>query len=212
MIIYHNYTIQQRLELLNLIFFLESYKESIMNIWKVLHQQNIDILHSHFYWFNCSNEILNANTEFNFDTKFYNLIQVSQSEYEHCTALEPLKVFNSSPVNFPLKERGVYYFICSVSNYCTLGQKIKIYVHQSAPKISPTPSASPPQQKAPMISPQISPNGSVPQPSGSINPPPPSNVPSPTPGCPSSFQGKKFDIDVKLVCAMLGTFIGFWVM
>ncbi|XP_004496103.1 blue copper protein 1b-like [Cicer arietinum] len=150
--------------------------------------------------------------EFNFDTKFYNLIQVSQSEYEHCTALEPLKVFNSSPVNFPLKERGVYYFICSVSNYCTLGQKIKIYVHQSAPKISPTPSASPPQQKAPMISPQISPNGSVPQPSGSINPPPPSNVPSPTPGCPSSFQGKKFDIDVKLVCAMLGTFIGFWVM
>jgi hypothetical protein len=162
-----------------------------------------------------------VNTEFDFDAKFYNLIQVSQSEYEHCTALEPLKVFNSSPVNFPLKERGVYYFICSVSNYCTLGQKVIIDVHQIPPQNPPTPSASPPQQ-VPKISPQLSPNGSAPQPSGGTSSPPaPINVPSPTPlggnvGCPptpSSIHGVKSNIDVALlVCAMFGTFLGFWIM
>lgn len=161
-------------------------------------------------------------TEFDFNARFYNLIQVSQSEYEHCTALEPLKVFNSSPVNFPLKERGIYYFICSVSNYCTLGQKVIINVHQIPPQNPPTPSASPPQHQVPKISPQLSPNGSAPQPSGGTsNPPAPINVPSPTPvggnvGCPptpSSIHGVKSNIDVALlVCAMFGTFLGFWMM
>ncbi|WJX13835.1 hypothetical protein P8452_04180 [Trifolium repens] len=156
--------------------------------------------------------------EFNMDTKFYNLIQVSQSEYDHCTSLEPLKVFNTSPINFPLKEKGVYYFICSVSNYCTLGQKITILVHEIAPQNPPTPSASPPLQQAPKISPKISPNGSAPQPS---IPPASINVSSPTPqggneGCPptpSSIQGVKNNIDVTLlVCAMFGTFLGYWLM
>jgi hypothetical protein len=152
------------------------------------------------------------------DTKFYNLIQVSQSEYDHCTSLEPLKVFNTSPINFPLKEKGVYYFICSVSNYCTLGQKISILVHEIAPQNPPTPSASPPLQQAPKISPKISPNGSAPQPS---IPPASINVSSPTtqggnegcPPTPSSIQGVKNNIDVTLlVCAMFGTFLGFWLM
>ncbi|CAL5209012.1 unnamed protein product [Lathyrus oleraceus] len=151
--------------------------------------------------------------EFNFDTKFYNLIQVSKSEYEHCTALEPLKVFNTSPINFPLKEIDVYYFICSVSNYCTLGQKIMIDVHRISLQITPTPSASPPK-----ISPRSLPNGYAPQPSGAmINPSASIDVPSPTPlegpASPSSSHGVKYDFDMAfLVCVMFGTFLEFWIM
>ncbi|CAI8603957.1 unnamed protein product [Vicia faba] len=151
--------------------------------------------------------------EFNFDTKFYNLIQVSKSEYEHCTALEPLKVFYTSPINFPLKEKDVYYFICSVSNYCSLGQKIIIDVHGASLQNTPAPSASPPK-----ISSRSFPNGYAPQPSGVVISRSSSiDVPSPTPlggpASPSSSQGVKCDIDVSLlVCVMVGTFLGFWIM
>ncbi|XP_058742090.1 cucumber peeling cupredoxin-like [Vicia villosa] len=152
--------------------------------------------------------------EFNFDTKFYNLIQVSKSEYEHCAALEPLKVFNTSPINFLLKEKDVYYFICSVSNYCSLGQKIMIDVHGVSLQITPAPSASPPK-----ISSRSLPNGYAPQPSAAmiINPSKSIDVPSPTPlggpASPSSSQGVKYDVDVVLlVCVKVGTFLGFWIM
>ncbi|KAK7278582.1 hypothetical protein RJT34_23614 [Clitoria ternatea] len=106
--------------------------------------------------------------EFDFDDKFYNLIQVSQYEYEHCTSFEPLRVFNSSPVILPLKEKGMLFFICSISNYCCIGQKIAISVHERSSQNPPTPSPSPSQV------PTISPKGSAPQPHGTggrSNPP-----------------------------------------
>ncbi|XP_061362263.1 cucumber peeling cupredoxin-like [Gastrolobium bilobum] len=157
--------------------------------------------------------------EFEFDPKFYNLIQVSQYEYEHCTAFEPLKVFNNSPAILPLKEKGMLFFTCTISNYCCLGQKIAIFVHEQNP---PSPPPSPSQ---PPISPHLSPNGSAPQAHGISNPPATptiSNV-SPSP-VPSSTQEEKSSA-VPLVCEtsfivslgallfVLGTFfLGFWVI
>ncbi|CAJ1976599.1 unnamed protein product [Sphenostylis stenocarpa] len=127
--------------------------------------------------------------EFLFDDKFYNLIQVSQQEYEHCTSLEPLRIFNSSPVILPLKEKGVLFFTCSISNYCCLGQKIAISVHegssQNPPSPSPSPSPSPLPSQVPIIisPPQLSPNGSAPQPHGS------SGISSPQPSTGNTSGG-----------------------
>ncbi|KAL6138240.1 hypothetical protein ACLB2K_063523 [Fragaria x ananassa] len=52
-----------------------------------------------------------------------------------------------------LLDKGVLYFITNVSNYCSLGQKISISIHEcacpvnerlSAPSVSPPPAAVPP--------------------------------------------------------------------
>ncbi|RDX95977.1 hypothetical protein CR513_21426, partial [Mucuna pruriens] len=159
--------------------------------------------------------------EFKFNDKFYNLVQVSQQEYDHCTSLEPLRIFNSSPVILPLKERGVLFFICSISNYCCLGQKIVISVHEHVPPSQNPPSASPspsPSQ-VPTISPQLPPNGSSPQPHGSNGT---SNPPSPTTNTsggnspvPSSTQRGKANAvalqgGTSFTVSMLAAFLGFW--
>ncbi|XP_027364632.1 classical arabinogalactan protein 10-like [Abrus precatorius] len=132
-----------------------------------------------------------------------------------------------------MKERGVYFFICSISNYCCLGQKIAISVHERAPEnppplppssLSPSPSPSPSQ--VPITSPQLSPKGSAPQPHGT-NPPLPSTttprgngsnspMPSSTQGGKSNAValvcGKSFIVSLGQLLSMLVTFLGFWVM
>lgn len=176
---------------------------------------------SHEFWY--------VNTEFKFDDKFYNLIQVSQKEYQHCTSLEPLRIFNSSPVILPLRERGVLFFICNIPNYCCLGQKIVISVHKDSLEKTPSPS---PSQVPITISPHpSSPNASAPQPHGSSSGM--SSPPSPTtntsggnggnsPG-PSSTQegksnavalvgGRSFTVSLGQLLSMLGAFFGLWVM
>ncbi|ESW16208.1 hypothetical protein PHAVU_007G137400 [Phaseolus vulgaris] len=168
--------------------------------------------------------------EFQFDDKFYNLIQVSQQEYEHCTSLQPLRIFNSSPVILPLKERGELFFTCSISNYCCLGQKIMISVHEGSSQNPPSPSPSPSQVPIIISPPQLSPNGSAPQPHGSsgMSSPPPStgstsggNVGNPP--VPPSTQNdennamalvgaRSFTLSLGQVLSIIGAFFGFWVM
>ncbi|KAG5078194.1 hypothetical protein JHK82_056889 [Glycine max] len=178
--------------------------------------------HSHFIR-------VGDSVEFKFDDKFYNLIQVSQKEYQHCTSLEPLRIFNSSPVILPLRERGVLFFICNIPNYCCLGQKIVISVHKDSLEKTPSPS---PSQVPITISPDpSSPNASAPQPHGSSSGM--SSPPSPTtntsggnggnsPG-PSSTQegksnavalvgGRSFTVSLGQLLSMLGAFFGLWVM
>ncbi|KAL6124782.1 hypothetical protein ACLB2K_077291 [Fragaria x ananassa] len=69
------------------------------------------------------------------------------------TAYMPFQIFNNGPANFTLLDKGVLYFITNVSNYCSLGQKISISVHEcacpvneppSAPSVSPPPASVPP--------------------------------------------------------------------
>ncbi|KAJ4971004.1 hypothetical protein NE237_004103 [Protea cynaroides] len=82
---------------------------------------------------------------FEFQSDFHNVIQVSRREYQGCTADNPFQSFQVGPVTVPLVEEGVYYFICSVANYCVLGQKVSVAVHRcSAVPPSLPPSPSPP--------------------------------------------------------------------
>ncbi|CAN4126367.1 unnamed protein product [Withania somnifera] len=83
---------------------------------------------------------------FEFDPEFYNVMQVSRREYGYCTANQPYKVFSDAPVNITLMEPGVFYYICTILNYCALGQKFSVTVLRnssgnSAPLQTPSPSS-----------------------------------------------------------------------
>ncbi|XP_010031324.1 cucumber peeling cupredoxin-like [Eucalyptus grandis] len=94
---------------------------------------------------------------FEFESGFYNVMQVSRREYKACTADNPFRSFHAGPARVPLIEKGMFYFICSVSYYCSLGQKVEVAVYHPVPVIvrpppvpatvttTPAPSCSPKQ-------------------------------------------------------------------
>lgn len=69
-------------------------------------------------------------------------MQVSRREYEDCTANSPFRAFGEGPATVPLHEEGVHYFLCSLGNYCHLGQKLLVVVQHS-----PFPGPPPPLQR-----------------------------------------------------------------
>ncbi|KAM6600506.1 hypothetical protein CsatA_020115 [Cannabis sativa] len=122
---------------------------------------------------------------FDFETGRYNVIQVTRQEYESCTSWSPIKIYYEGPAIVPLTQPGVLYFICNLSNYCNLGQKIAITVHDCpitnppspAPAIPAPPSPAPSTVRSPPSSPSPPPynNGSrhgEPAPSPAVNPSP----------------------------------------
>ena len=160
-------------------------------------------------------------SEFNFDARFYNLIQVSSQEYKDCTSFNPVNVFNSSPTVVSLNESGDFYFMCNHSNYCCLGQKIAITVHECSGKIppSPSPSALPSPSSSPVPTvPRRGPAGT----GGRTNPPvpvvSPAFVPSRNGGyspLPSSTKGEKSMANAlftKKIFSRFAALVGFWLI
>ncbi|VVA38594.1 PREDICTED: cucumber peeling [Prunus dulcis] len=118
---------------------------------------------------------------FDFEAGRFNVLQVTKKEYDSCTAYKPLKVFNSGPVNIPLREKGVFYYMCNISNYCSLGQKISIAVNE-CPCATPSPSPpSPPRASPPPVPPSSSPHIPALPPSPDNSQPPYVQVTSPAP-------------------------------
>ncbi|KAJ7974818.1 cucumber peeling cupredoxin-like [Quillaja saponaria] len=123
---------------------------------------------------------------FDFETNLYNLIQVPRQDYEDCTSCNPIKVLTYGPATIPLTHRGVFYFICNISNYCSLGQKISVTVHNYRSPDNPTPAplpspSPPPTSPVPISSPSSPPKGSVTPPTGTYYPSPHNGTYSPEP-------------------------------
>ncbi|KAK7268560.1 hypothetical protein RIF29_21261 [Crotalaria pallida] len=174
------------------------------------------------------------NTEFNFDPKFYNLVQVQHSDYDHCTTLQPIKIFNCNPTIIQLKEKGNLFFTCSIGNYCCLGQKIAITVHEHIAPSPPPSSWSPPPSQVPSSSPNGSaPHPIIPAPASSISPMPANSTTpgggnhkggiSPVPASSSQWEKSSsmalvyrtstFNASLGSLLIMFGSFLGlFWVM
>ncbi|KAF8397996.1 hypothetical protein HHK36_016922 [Tetracentron sinense] len=74
---------------------------------------------------------------FEFQSEFHNVMQVSRREYDNCTAENPFRDFWVGPAIVPLIQEGVSYFICSIANYCFLGQKLSVAVHHRSSTPSP---------------------------------------------------------------------------
>ncbi|CAM8980909.1 unnamed protein product [Rhodiola kirilowii] len=72
---------------------------------------------------------------FEFDSQYYDLIQVSGREHEDCTSSNPFRTFGVSPAVIKFVEEGVFYFTSSIGNYCLLGLRVAVTVQpaESAP-------------------------------------------------------------------------------
>lgn len=79
---------------------------------------------------------------FRFEMGLYDVVEVSQSEFERCTAEKPFRTFLVGPAELHLDEGGMRYFICSVGNYCFLGMKLPVSVQSLQPPV-PGGSSSP---------------------------------------------------------------------
>ncbi|KAK1575898.1 hypothetical protein Q3G72_009319 [Acer saccharum] len=99
----------------------------------------------HFYsdWSSAHLFYMADSLVFDFETELSNLIEVAALDYQNCSAYNPIKILNSGPATILLKEAGVFYFLCNLSNYCDLGQKISIIVHNPHVNSPPSPSPSP---------------------------------------------------------------------
>ncbi|CAN1231025.1 G-type lectin S-receptor-like serine/threonine-protein kinase At2g19130 [Linum perenne] len=108
---------------------------------------------------------------FEFGIELFNVVQVMRNDYESCIADSPLKVYRSSPAIVELTYKGAFYYICNVSNYCDLGQKVSIVVLQRPPSSAPMPSPSSPLPSGSPPPPPSSSSSTSPLPSGSPSPP-----------------------------------------
>ncbi|XP_059669093.1 mavicyanin-like [Cornus florida] len=115
----------------------------------------------HFYtnWSSSHSFCVGDTLLFDFESELHNVMQVSAREYESCTADYAFRTFTSGPATVPLIEKGVFYFVCSFSNYCTLGQKVTITVSKWSPGSAPT---SPPSPPSVPFSGSLGPDGSQP--------------------------------------------------
>ncbi|CAI0549665.1 unnamed protein product [Linum tenue] len=105
---------------------------------------------------------------FQFATELFNVVQVLRHDFESCIANAPLQVFTIGPAVVELSHAGVFYYICNVSNYCDLGLRLAVVVHQrppaAPPLIIPSSPASPPRFSPPPP-PPVPPHAPISQPS-----------------------------------------------
>ncbi|XP_074375448.1 mavicyanin-like [Apium graveolens] len=80
---------------------------------------------------------------FDYDPELHNLFQVSGREFKDCTADQAFNVYHS-PASVRLMEQGVFYYVCTVLNYCSLGQKLMVSVVKSPPPPAASPSSPTP--------------------------------------------------------------------
>ncbi|XAR53540.1 hypothetical protein NMG60_11022136 [Bertholletia excelsa] len=98
-------------------------------------------------WSSSRSFLVGDSLVFEFDSELHNVMQVSRRDYDNCDAGHPLRVFDGGPTTVPLIEQGLFYYICGLSNYCSLGQKlvVAVTVHRaSSPNSSATPIPPPP--------------------------------------------------------------------
>ncbi|GMY35840.1 umecyanin [Fagus crenata] len=121
---------------------------------------------------------------FNFATGAHDVATVSKAAYDACTLTNTLSLNTTGPFTFTLTSAGEQYFICTISNHCSSGQKLAIDVKASSS--SPTPPG--------VLSP--------PPPPGAVSPPPP-----PPPSSSASSLAATFPL--VLITIALTSFIKF---
>ncbi|KAJ4849630.1 hypothetical protein Tsubulata_017739 [Turnera subulata] len=99
---------------------------------------------------------------FEFDSEFFNVLQVPRLDYDSCTTFNPMKILTVGPATVTLSEAGVFYYICNISNYCHLGQKVSVVVHKRSMNYppSPSPSSSAPPESGRPSRPSLAPESS----------------------------------------------------
>ncbi|GLJ11998.1 hypothetical protein SUGI_0181730 [Cryptomeria japonica] len=65
---------------------------------------------------------------FNFTANAHNVLQVTKTNYDNCSATSPLQTYLTAPATVNLTASGPHYYICGFPGHCLLGQKLAITV------------------------------------------------------------------------------------
>ncbi|XP_059431620.1 umecyanin-like [Corylus avellana] len=90
-------------------------------------------------WASTKTFFLGDKLSFNWTTGTHTVAEVSKDEYDSCTKVSS---YIGSPVIFTPPSTGSYYFICTVDDHCTRGQKLAFTV-VSTPTVGSPPAESP---------------------------------------------------------------------
>ncbi|KAJ6673223.1 BLUE COPPER PROTEIN [Salix viminalis] len=107
---------------------------------------------------------------FNFAANIHDVVKVTKTDYDACSASNPISSSFTPPVRITIDASGDHYFFCSIGNHCSSGQKLMISASDASPSPSPQPTATP------------APQPSTPTPSSSPSPvstAPPASTPAP---------------------------------
>lgn len=88
--------------------------------------------------------------------------EVSQSDYNSCTAGNALNVYSGGQNTVPLRKSGPMYFMCPSFGHCGGGMKLSITVAAASTPTTPaTPTATPPTTQDSPSTPKDSPSGAI---------------------------------------------------
>ncbi|XVE54445.1 hypothetical protein DITRI_Ditri03aG0082000 [Diplodiscus trichospermus] len=76
---------------------------------------------------------------FNFTTGQHNVAEVTEADYDACTATNPISTQNNGPARVTLNRTGEHYFICTFPGHCSAGQKLNVEVRNGNSTIAPSP-------------------------------------------------------------------------
>ncbi|KAL6965810.1 hypothetical protein U1Q18_036871 [Sarracenia purpurea var. burkii] len=95
---------------------------------------------------------------FEYSTRAHDVAQVTKANFDSCSSANPISLATTGPTSIPVTSSGDHYFICTVGNHCSDGQKLAISV-STATTSSPSPSGTttspppppPPSSSAPSL-------------------------------------------------------------
>ena len=85
---------------------------------------------------------------FNFTTGQHNVAKVTKAAFDACTTANPISMVTTGPATITLNETGSHYYVCTIEDHCSLGQKLAVNVSSASSPPSPSTSSSPPPSGA----------------------------------------------------------------
>ncbi|WVZ26225.1 hypothetical protein V8G54_004769 [Vigna mungo] len=81
-------------------------------------------------------------------TAQHNVVEVPEQSYTSCTSANSIRTYTTGPVNVTLDTAGQHYYICSIGQHCTRGQRLAVNVSGSglppSAAVSPGANTTPP--------------------------------------------------------------------
>ncbi|KAI9192136.1 hypothetical protein LWI28_018723 [Acer negundo] len=114
---------------------------------------------------------------FNFGTGAHDVATVNKAAYDSCDKSNPINTTQSGPATVRLNNTGPHYFICTINQHCSQGQKLSVNVVNDNDNPSPPPP---------------SPTGTTTPPAGTTTPTTGNNTTSPPPPSSASPRGVAF--------------------
>ncbi|WRX31844.1 Phytocyanin domain - like 10 [Theobroma cacao] len=92
-------------------------------------------------WTDDTNFVVGDILVFDFTTGQHDVARMTETAYDACTTTNAIFTETTGPARIRLNTTGEHYFICTFSNHCASGQKLKVEVQNST--TASTPGSSP---------------------------------------------------------------------